>query len=89
GEEREIPGARSNYPEEKPAHRVTVDGFWLDATEVTNRQFMAFTKATGYQTQAESGWDPKEFPLAPADQLKAGALCFTPPPQAVELWRPG
>src|SRR5438094_714723 len=34
-------------PEEKPAHRVRVDGFWMDTTEVTNAQFAAFVEATG------------------------------------------
>ena len=36
-----------------PIHRVAVDGFWMDATEVTNEQFAAFVKATGYVTIAE------------------------------------
>ena len=58
---------RAEYPEERPVHSVTVDGFWMDITEVTNREFMAFTKATGYKTQAERGWDPKDFPAAPPD----------------------
>ncbi|MES1264874.1 MAG: SUMF1/EgtB/PvdO family nonheme iron enzyme, partial [Variovorax sp.] len=35
-------GSDHHYPEEKPAHRVTVDGFWMDATPVTNAQFKAF-----------------------------------------------
>lgn len=89
GEDRKIPGAQTDYPEEKPAHRVTVDGFWLDATEVTNAQFLKFVEATGYKTQAERGWSAKDFPNAPADQLKGGAMCFAPPPGEVELWRPG
>ena len=37
-----------------PAHLVTVDGFWMDRTEVTNRQFAEFVKATGYVTVAEN-----------------------------------
>lgn len=89
GEDRELKGARTKYPEEQPVHRVTIDGFWIDATEVTNQQFTKFTKATGYKTQAERGWDPKDFPKAPADQLKGGALIFVSPPKEVELWRPG
>ena len=89
GEARKLPGARTEYPEEQPVHRVTVDGYWLDATEVTNRQFAEFIKATGYQTQAEKGWDPRDFPNAPADQLKGGALCFMSPARKVELWQPG
>ena len=40
-------------PDERPAHRVQVDGFWLDETEVTNAQFARFVKATGYRTTAE------------------------------------
>src|SRR5688500_6375673 len=32
----------------RPVHRVSVDGFWMDATEVTNDQYAAFVKATGY-----------------------------------------
>ncbi len=40
-------------PEEKPAHRARVDGFWMDRTEVTNAQFAAFVQATGYVTTAE------------------------------------
>ncbi|HEY9258923.1 formylglycine-generating enzyme family protein, partial [Chitinophaga sp.] len=41
------------YEAEKPAHRVKVDGFWIDKTEVTNEEFKAFVDATGYITVAE------------------------------------
>ena len=41
------------WPDEKPAHRVRVDGFWMDETDVTNAQFRAFVEATGYVTTAE------------------------------------
>ena len=37
-------------PDELPKHKVTVDGFWMDATEVTNAQFARFVLATGYIT---------------------------------------
>src|SRR5262245_13531470 len=37
----------------RPIHRVQVDGFWIDATEVTNEQFETFVQATGYVTVAE------------------------------------
>ena len=37
-------------PREKPAHQVTVDGFYIDVTEVTNAQFKAFVEATNYVT---------------------------------------
>src|SRR5205085_3494590 len=38
---------------ERPAHRVRVDGFWMDETDVTNAQFRHFVEATGYVTTAE------------------------------------
>ena len=41
-------GSDRHYPEEAPVHRVTVDGFRIDRTPVTNRQFKAFIKATGH-----------------------------------------
>jgi formylglycine-generating enzyme required for sulfatase activity len=46
-------------PNSGPVHRVWVDGFWMDSTEVTNAQFRAFVKATGYQTVAELPPDPE------------------------------
>ena len=47
-------GSDRHYPEEAPVHRVTVDGFWMDRTPVTNRQFRAFVRATGHVTFAET-----------------------------------
>jgi formylglycine-generating enzyme len=46
-----------SYDHEKPAHRVKVDGFWMDETEVTNLQFKIFTDATNYVTTAEKAPD--------------------------------
>jgi formylglycine-generating enzyme required for sulfatase activity len=46
-------GSDHHYPEEEPAHRVRVDGFWMDRTTVTNRDFARFVAATGYVTLAE------------------------------------
>ena len=46
----------------RPVHRVYVEGFWMDATEVTNEQFAAFVKATGYVTVAERRRGPRTFP---------------------------
>ena len=43
-------GSDRHYPEEAPVHRATVDGFWIDRTPVTNRQFRKFVNATGYVT---------------------------------------
>ena len=61
-----------------PVHRVYVDGFWMDATEVTNAQFAQFVKATGYVTVAERTPTLEEFPGAPAENLVAGSTVFTP-----------
>ncbi|MCA0302285.1 MAG: formylglycine-generating enzyme family protein [Proteobacteria bacterium] len=78
-------GSDEHYPEEAPAHDVTVDGFWLDATPVTNAQFRAFVEATGHVTWAEIPPDPKDYPGAIPRMLKAGGLVFTPPKHAVPL----
>jgi sulfatase modifying factor 1 len=48
-------------PREKPAHKVTVDGFYIDITEVTNKQFKKFVTATKYITIAERKIDWKEM----------------------------
>ena len=37
----------------QPIHRVQVDGFWMDETDVTNAEFEKFVEATGYITVAE------------------------------------
>jgi sulfatase modifying factor 1 len=78
-------GSDRHYREEGPVHRVTVDGFYIDATPVTNRQFRAFAAATGHVTFAEIAPDPKDYPGALPHMLKAGSLVFTPPDQPVDL----
>ena len=72
-------GSDQHYPEEAPVHRVTVDGFWIDRTPVTNRQFKEFVQATGHVTFAEIPPDPKDYPGALPHMLYAGSLVFTPP----------
>jgi formylglycine-generating enzyme required for sulfatase activity len=71
-----------------PLHRVTLDGFWMDRTEVTNRQFARFVKETGYITVAERTPTAEEFPGAPAENLVAGSLVFSPPLGRVSLDEP-
>ncbi len=68
-----------------PIHRVYVDGFWMDATEVTNAQFAAFVGATGYVTVAEQNPTQEEFPTAPPENLVAGSTVFTPTSHPVPL----
>src|SRR4030095_11114667 len=60
-----------------PVHRVYVDGFWMDKTEVTNEEFEKFVKATGYITIAERTPTKEEFPDAPVENLVAGSVIFT------------
>src|SRR4051812_15345020 len=74
-------GSDDHYPEEVPAHRVSVDGFWIDEAPVTNRRFKIFVRATGYRTVAESPPDPKDYPGAQPNMLYAGSLAFSPPGQ--------
>ena len=78
-------GSDRHYPEEAPSHLVEVDGFWLDRTLVTNREFRKFVNATGYVTFAEIAPDPKDYPGALPRMLKAGSLVFTPPKSIVAL----
>jgi formylglycine-generating enzyme len=78
-------GSDRHYPEEAPSHQVTVSGFWIDPTPVTNRQFKSFVKATGHVTTAEIPPDPKDYPGALPHMLYAGSLVFVPPRRAVDL----
>ncbi len=90
-------GSDRHYPEEAPARRVAVDGFWIDRGPVTNAAFAAFVAATGYVTVAERPLDPKDFPDAPPENLVPGSLVFTGTPGPVDLrhlsqwwaWTPG
>ena len=48
---------RSWYERASPTHTVTLDGFWIDQTEVSVVQFRQFVTETGYETEAErEGW---------------------------------
>ena len=66
------------FRDAQPVHRVSVEGFFIDKTEVTNEQFEAFVKATGYVTIAERKPTKEEFPEAPPENLVAGSTVFTP-----------
>jgi formylglycine-generating enzyme required for sulfatase activity len=69
----------------QPIHRVYVDGFWMDKTEVTNEQFEKFVKATRYVTIAERTPTTREFPTAPPENLVAGSVVFKPADHPIEL----
>jgi formylglycine-generating enzyme required for sulfatase activity len=69
----------------RPIHRVYVDGFWMDKTDVTNGEFARFVKATGYVTIAERKPTAEDFPGAPPENLVDGSVVFTPPDHPVPL----
>src|SRR5262249_31987394 len=74
-----------DMPDTTPVHLVSVDGFWIDRTPVTNAQFAAFVKATSYVTTAERKPDPKDYPDVDPAKLVAGSAVFTPPSHDVAL----
>ena len=78
-------GSDKHYPEEAPVHRVTVGGFFIDRTPVTNRQFKEFVRATGHVTVAEIVPDARDYPGALPKMLYAGSLVFSPPNHPVDL----
>jgi sulfatase modifying factor 1 len=78
-------GSDRHYPEEAPAHEVTVDGFWIDETPVTNRDFLKFVNATNYVSFAELKPDATDYPGALPHMLRAGSLVFSPPAHQVDL----
>ena len=76
-------GLVDGFRDSGPAHRVRVDGFWMDRTEVTNDEFRRFADATGYVTVAERRPDPAEFPDADPSLLVPGSVVFHPPTEPV------
>ncbi|WP_255460384.1 formylglycine-generating enzyme family protein [Lacibacter sediminis] len=79
--------------DEYPKHKVTIDAFYMDVTEVTNAQFQKFVDATGYVTTAERKPDWEELKKTvppgtekPADSLLvAASLVFKPSNGPVDL----
>ncbi len=96
---------KRSMPNERPAHRVRLDSFWIDEHPVTNAQFEKFAERTGYLTTAEKkpDWEelkkqlPPGTPKPPEEMLVPGSLVFSPPPNPVPLdqlanwwrWVPG
>jgi formylglycine-generating enzyme len=92
-------------PNERPAHLVEVQGFWIDEHDVTNAEFGKFVEATGYVTTAERkpDWEelkeqlPPNTPKPDDSVLVPGSLVFTPTSGPVPLddlsawwrWVPG
>jgi sulfatase modifying factor 1 len=77
-------GSDRHYPEEAPAHRVTVDDFWIDRDPVTNAEFDRFVRDSGYVTLAERPLDPAHYPGVASHLLQPSSLVFSPPGPPVE-----
>jgi formylglycine-generating enzyme required for sulfatase activity len=73
-------GGAGRFAEETDRREVSVDGFWIDRTEVTNAQFAAFVAATGYVTVAE-----RSLPGPDGQAVEPGAAVFVPPANVRDL----
>jgi formylglycine-generating enzyme len=78
-------GSDAHYPEEAPAHRVTVDGFWIDRFQVTNADFARFVEDTGYVTVAEEPPNADDYPGAKPEYLVPASSVFVQPSGPVDL----
>jgi len=78
-------GSDHHYPEEAPAHRVSVDGFWMDSAPVTNAQFRTFVAETAHVTFAEIAPDPAQYPGVKPEFLYPGSLVFVKPKGPVDM----
>jgi len=90
-------GSDKGLPDEQPRHQVSIDGFWIDTTEITNSEYRRFTQATGYITTAERkpNWEelksqlPPGTPKPPDEMLVPGSVVFTPPTSLTPVNNPG
>ena len=90
-------GSERHYPEEAPTRPVTVEGFWIQARQVTNTDFAQFVSATDYLTVAERPLNPADYPGAPPVNLQPGSMVFRRTSGPVDLrhlsqwwaWTPG
>ena len=81
-------GSDRHYREEGTAHRVRVDGFFIDRYPVTNARFRRFVADTGHVTHAERAPQAANYPRVVADMLYAGSLVFVPPAMPADLRLP-
>src|SRR5689334_20013369 len=78
-------GSDRHYPEEAPAHNVTVGCFWMDRHTVTNDDFRKFVEATRYTTSAERPPSAADYPGAKPELLVPASVVFRKPPAPVDL----
>jgi sulfatase modifying factor 1 len=78
-------GSEDFYPEERPVHRVAVDGFWMDERPVTAGEFRRFVRDTRYVSFCERPLDPADYPGADPEVLVPGSLVFKKTAGPVDL----
>jgi formylglycine-generating enzyme len=78
-------GSNRHYAEEGPAHRVSVEGFFMDRFPVTNFDFSRFVEDTDYVTVAERAPDPANYPGAKPEMLEPSSVVFRKPQGRVDL----
>ena len=78
-------GSDKHYPEEAPAHKVSVGSFWIDRYAVTNTQFREFVDATGYVTLAERPARAEDYPGAAPEMLVPSSVVFKKAAQPIPL----
>jgi len=78
-------GSDKHYPEEAPAHNVSVGGFWIDPYTVTNDDFKRFVRETGYVTLAEKPAKAEDYPGAKPELLEPSSVVFKRPTTTVDM----
>ena len=79
-------GSDKHYPEERPVHRVTVDGFWMDRAPVTNERFARFVDATGHtDLRRDCRRRPRTIPARCPRCCMPGSLVFVQPSGPVDV----
>jgi formylglycine-generating enzyme required for sulfatase activity len=81
-------GSDRHYPEEAPAHKVKVGGFWMSRHTVTNAEFSRFVDETGYVTLAERPANPADYPDAKPELLVPSSVVFQKTSGPVDLRSP-
>jgi formylglycine-generating enzyme len=81
-------GSDRHYPEEAPAHKVSVGAFWMDSHAVTNAEFKRFVETTGHVTLAERPARAEDYPGAPAEKLEPSSVVFRKAPGPVDMRNP-
>jgi formylglycine-generating enzyme required for sulfatase activity len=78
-------GSDRHYPEEAPAHRVSVGAFWIDRRAVTNRDFQRFVEATGHVTLPQRPANAADYPGAKPELLAPSSVVFKKAPRGTGL----